>query len=93
MLSNPKTEKTYTEEARGRYADVVDCDHDYKILCCDQIYLKEYGEGELGVGMEIHAFVADSEVTKPELFEKMWYEFIIDKLPDMLMRLDASIND
>ena len=92
-VSIPGTDKTYTVEARGWYADGVDSNPDFKILCCDQIYLKEYAEDALGVGMEMNAFVAELDVIKDELFEKLWYNHIVDKLPEMLKRLETSIED
>ena len=92
-VPNPETNKTYTVEARCWHADGIDSAFYLKALICDQIYLKEYAEDALGVGMEMNAFVAELDVIKDELFEKLWYNHIVDKLPEMLKRLETSIED
>ena len=91
-VPNPETKKTYTVEARCWHADGIDSAFYLKALICDQIYLKECTAGGPGVGMDMDVFVADSEVDERDLFETLWYDHIVDKLPDMLKRLEASIE-
>ena len=92
-VPNPATNRDYTVEVRGWYADNVNNTDCFQLLCCDKIYLKENVDDAIGVGMDINCFVNGIESDRMSLFETLWSRHIVKNLPSLLEQLNMLDED